>query len=354
LQGITKVELVSLLSLAICISFCIHAFRSNDTMNRQNDGFIRTESEGDMLLGHHLLPCYPSQYGNHFDTMLAVAKACESANLDSVWLPDHFMFDDSNTGGQIPVLECFITLGAFASATSRIRLGALVAGIPYRNPALFAKMAATLDVISHGRTIVGIGAGWHEPEFTAYGWPFPSVGDRMDMLEEAVQIIDQMLQQQPASFQGKHYAINKAYNEPPAIQHPRPPIMIGGSGERRTLKLVAQYADYCNLFGNVEEVARLYQVLRTHCNTVGRPYDAITRSNHVSILIAKDTSSLQEKMAQYPDFKGIIGTPPQVIEQLARYAAVGSQYITFGLPNEVDIEAIQLIGAEVVPQVAAF
>ncbi len=307
-----------------------------------------------MLLGVQLLPCYPSTHGNHFDTMLAVARAADQAGLDSLWLPDHFMFSDSDAPrGQVPVLECFTVLAAIAASTTRIRLGALVVGVPYRNPALLAKMCATLDVISHGRTIVGLGAGWHEPEFTAYGWPFPSVRERMDMLEEAVQIVDRMLIQQPANFQGKHYTIKDAYNEPPPIQLPRPPIMIGGSGEQRTLKLVAQYADYCNVFGDLKEVERLYGVLRAHCATVGRPYDAITRSNHVGILIAANDTVLAVKRAQFPDFDGIVGTPHQVIEQLAAFAKIGSQYITFSLPDPADIEAIQLLGEEVIPMVAS-
>src|SRR5690349_183377 len=120
-----------------------------------------------MLLGIQLGPCYPSEHGNHFDTLLAVVRACEQAGLDSVWMMDHFMFpDEEHPEKEVPLLECFVTLGALAAATRRIRLGALVAGVPYRNPALLAKMWATLDVVSHGRSIIGLGAAWHAPEFT--------------------------------------------------------------------------------------------------------------------------------------------------------------------------------------------
>ncbi len=123
-----------------------------------------------MLLGFQIWPCHPSVYGNHFDTMLAVVRACEQAGLDSAWMADHLMFQDAERPEQeTPVLECFTVLGAIAASTARIRLGQLVVGVPYRNPALLAKLCATLDVISHGRSIVGLGAAWHEPEFTAYG-----------------------------------------------------------------------------------------------------------------------------------------------------------------------------------------
>jgi F420-dependent oxidoreductase-like protein len=266
---------------------------------------------------------------------------------------DHFMFPNAEQPDkEVPILECFTVLGALAVVTNRIRLGALVAGIPYRNPALFAKIHATLDVISHGRAIVGVGAGWHEPEFLAYGWPFPSVRERMEMLEEALQITDLMLRQRVASFTGKHYTIQNAYNDPLPIQKPRPPIMIGGSGEKTTLKLVAKYADYCNLFGDVTEVARLYGVLQSHCEQVGRPYNEIVRSNHVGILIARNEAELAAKRTRFPEFDGIAGTPNQVIEQLAAYAQVGSEYITFGMPDSLDLEGIQLIGEQVVPIMA--
>ncbi len=250
---------------------------------------------------------------------------------------------------EAPVLECFVALGAIAAATSRIRIGQLVAGVPYRNPALLAKMCATLDVVSHGRTLVGLGAAWHEQEFRAYGWPFPPLSERMDMLEEAVQIVDLMLRQQPVSFSGQHYTITDAFNDPLPVQKPRPPILIGGSGEKRTLKIVAQYADYCNVGGDPATVAHKYDVLRRHCEAVGRPFDEITRCNNVGLIIARDEMALAAKRAQHPHFDGIVGTPPAVVDQIQAYAAAGSQYITFFLPNAQDIAAIELLGESVLP-----
>ena len=310
-----------------------------------------------MLLGLQLGSPAPSEHGNHFDTMLAVARACETAGLDSVWMADHFMFPDrANPKREVPVLECLITMSAIAASTTRIRIGELVVGVPYRNPALLAKMLTTLDVISHGRSIIGLGAAWHEPEFTAYGWPFPSVRHRMEMLEEALQIVDRMMTERPASFSGTHYTIENAYNDPPPVQKPRPPIMIGGSGERVTLRLVAQYADFCNVNGDPATVAHKYAVLREHCARVGRPYDAITRSNDVSILIAPDEAALAAKKERFakrlPSVPGLIGTPETIITTLKEYAAAGSQYVTFNMPDAADIEPIHLLGETVVPAVA--
>lgn len=309
-----------------------------------------------MLLGLQLTPTFPGQHGNYFDTALAVTRAAEQAGLDSVWAADHFMFVDDTPEQEVPILECFTLLGALAACTRRIRIGQLVVGVPYRNPALQAKLFATLDVISHGRSIIGLGAAWHEPEFRAYGWPFPSVSERMAMLEEATQIIDRMLTQRPASFRGAHYTVENAYNDPMPEQKPRPPIMIGGSGERVTLRLVARYADMCNVFGNPAEVARLFGVLRGHCESVGRPYEAITRSNHVSIMCGRSDADVARKRASLADsdWNGIAGTPDAVIARLQEYAQAGSQYVTFDLPDAADIDTLELLGERVVPAIAAF
>lgn len=307
-----------------------------------------------MLMGLQLRPHHPGEHGNHFDTTLAVVRACEQAGLDSAWMADHFMFADrERPEKEVPVLECFVALGALAAATNRIRLGQLVAGVPYRNPALLAKMCATLDVISHGRSIVGLGAAWHEQEFTAYGWPFPPARERLEMLEEAAQIVDLMLTQRPASFSGKHYSIHNAYNDPAPVQKPRPPILIGGSGEQVTLKLVARYADFCNVGGNPDTVARKYGVLREHCEAVGRPFSEITLCNNVGIVLARNEAELAAKMEKYPGFGDIRGTPEIVVSRLVEYARAGSQYVTFHMPDAEEIEPILLLGEEVLPRLAA-
>ncbi len=306
-----------------------------------------------MLLGQQLGTYTPSTHGNHWDTTLAAARAAEQAGLDSVWLADHFMFPDhEHPDREKPVFDCFVALGAIAASTSRIRIGELVVGVPYRNPALLAKMLTTLDVIAHGRTIVGLGAAWHEPEFRAYGWPFPSVRERMEMLEEAVQVVDRVMTQRPASFSGKHYSVEEAYNDPLPVQRPRPPIMIGGSGEKATLRLVAQYADLCNVMGDSATVAHKFEVLRQHCERVGRPANAVTRSNDVSILIASNERELATKKERYGEKFGLIGTPDEIVEGLRRYAEAGSQYVTFNMPDAREIEPILLLGETVVREVA--
>ena len=306
-----------------------------------------------MLMGHTLDAYRPSKHGNHWDTMLAAARACEQAGLDSVWINDHFMFPDKeHPDREVPVFECFVMLGAVAACTSRIRIGELVVGVPYRNPALLAKMLTTLDVIAHGRTIVGLGAAWHDEEFHAYGWPFPPVRERMEQLEEAVQIVDRMMTQRPAQFAGKHFTVADAYNDPMPVQKPRPPIMIGGDGEKVTLRLVAQYADFCNVFGDPDNVAHKFEVLRRHCERVGRPYDAITRSNDISILIAADERELASKRERYGDDFDVSGTPEAVVEGLERYARIGSQYVTFTMPDAHEIDPLLLLGETVVPAVA--
>jgi F420-dependent oxidoreductase-like protein len=298
-----------------------------------------------MRLGFQLWPYGPSEHGNHFDTTLAVARACEEAGLDSVWMPDHFMFpDEQHPEKESPVLEAFSVLAALATTTTRIRLGQLVTGAPYRNPALLAKMCTTLDVISHGRSLVGLGAAWHEGEFRAYGWPFLPVRQRMEQLEETVQIVDRMMTQRPASFSGKHYTISNAYNDPPPVQKPRPPIMIGGSGERRTLKLVAQYADMSNVGGDPATVAHKYAVLRQHCAAVGRPFEAITLCNHVGIVIAADEAEWAAKRARHPNFGDLAGTPETIIAGLRQYAAAGSTYVTFILPDAPELTSFPLLG----------
>lgn len=306
-----------------------------------------------MKLGMQLRSYAPGKHGNEFDTTLAVARACEQAGLDSIWMPDHFMFTDpAHVQDQRPVMEAFVILSALAATTTKIRLGELVTGMPYRNPALLAKMCTTLDIVSHGRTIVGLGAAWHEPEFVGYGWPFPPVRERMEMLEEGVQIMDLMLRQTNTDFNGKHYNLKNAGNAPLPVQKPRPPIMIGGGGEKATLKLVAKYADYCNVFGDPAQVTHKYAVLREHCEAVGRPYGEITLTNFVEILVGRDEAEVAAKRERFPNFKGVIGTPQQVIDQLGEYAKVGSKHILFHMPDAEDLAPLELLGEAVIPKIA--
>jgi F420-dependent oxidoreductase-like protein len=301
-----------------------------------------------MRFGLQLETYTPDDGGNPFEPMRAVARLAEQRGFASVWYEDHFMFRaPDRPGGSVPQLECLTTLAAIAAATERVEIGMLVLGVPYRNPALVAKMLATLDVISGGRVIAGLGAGWHEEEFRAYGYPFPPVGERMEMLEEAVQIVDRLLRGQPASFTGKHFTITDALNDPPPMRQPRPPILIAGNGERRTLRLVARYAEMCNVYGSVEDVARKFAVLRQHCADVGRPDEAITRTmNYWTLTAPADEHAA--KRARYPR-AWAIHTPEETITALKRYEEAGVQYTIVKLLDASELQPVQLFADTVLP-----
>lgn len=204
-----------------------------------------------------------------FEYVAAMATEAESAGIDSLWVMDHFFQLPPLGGPDQPILEAYTLLAALAARTSRVQLGTLVTGVTYRNPALLAKMITTLDVISGGRSICGIGAAWYDVEHLAMGFGFPAVKERMDRLEEAVQVCRAMFDADHTSFAGDHYQTSDVRNLPRPIQQ-RIPIMIGGGGEKRTLKLVAQYADACNLSGDDETVRHKIGVLRKHCAAIGR------------------------------------------------------------------------------------
>ena len=307
-----------------------------------------------MLMGQQLGSYTPSTHGNHWDTTLAAARACEQAGLDSVWLADHFMFPDkeqSRKGGAgLRLLRRPGRDRGQHLAHSHRRAGGRgavsqpgAAGEDADDPRRHRARSHASSASARPGT---------SRSFAAYGWPFPSVRERMEMLEEAVQIVDRMMTQRPASFSGKHYTVEDAYNDPLPVQQPRPPIMIGGSGEKVTLRIVAQYADFCNVGGDPATVAHKYEVLRQHCERVGRPYEAITRSNDVGILIAANERELAAKKARFGEKFDLIGTPDAIIEGLQRYAQVGSQYVTFHMPDAKEIEPILLLGETVVREVA--
>ena len=283
---------------------------------------------------------------NHFDAMLAVARVAEETGFDSVWYEDHFMWRDEDHPEVLSDrLECFVALAALAAATTRVGIGALVVGVPYRNPALLAKMWTTLDIVSHGRAIVGLGAGWHKQEFDAYGWPFGTVTERMERLEDTIRIVDAMMTERPASYRGTHHAIDRALNDPRPIQRPRPPILVGGNGERRTLRLVAQYADMCNVYGTVEDVARKYAVLRDHCAAVGRPYDEITRTINYWGMIGRDDPERAAKRARFPNAHAA-DSPEETIALLKAYEAAGTQLAIVKLYDAVEVEPVRIFAED--------
>ncbi|HMC37032.1 MAG TPA: LLM class F420-dependent oxidoreductase, partial [Actinomycetota bacterium] len=234
-----------------------------------------------------------------------LATTAEESGFDSVWVMDHFY--QIGMVGKVtePMLEAYSLLPALAARTSRVRLGALVTGVTYRNPAHLAKIVTTLDVISSGRAILGIGAAWNEDEHRAYGFDFPLVRERFERLEEALRICRAMFREEAPSFQGKHYRIEGALNFPRPVQPGGPPILIGGSGEQKTLRLVAQYADACNLFGYAKTIRHKLDVLERHCKDVGRDPSEITKTRLGSLLVAPTHEEAEQRGAEVRAARGI-------------------------------------------------
>ena len=212
------------------------------------------------------------------DSLRRLVTRGESLGFDSFWVMDHFHQIPYVGEPQEPMLEGWTTQAVVAGFTSKIKLGTLVTGNVYRHPSVLAKIGATLDVLSKGRLFMGIGAAWNEDEASAYGIPFPNLKERMRRLEEAVQVIRAMWTEDRASFEGRFYQIKNAYCNPKPIQKPYPPIMVGGSGERETLKIVAKYADACNIFGSTDTVKTKLKVLRDHCKAAGRDYESVLKT----------------------------------------------------------------------------
>ena len=276
----------------------------------------------------------------------------ESYGFDSFWVMDHFHQIQVVGQSQEPMLEGWTTQAVVAGLTEKIKLGTLVTGIVYRHPSVLAKIGATLDVLSKGRLFMGIGAAWNVEEANAYGIPFPSVKERMRRLEEAVQIISKMWTEERTSFAGKFYQLRDAYCNPKPIQKPHPPIMIGGSGEKQTLKIVAKYADACNIFGSVETVRQKLGILREHCHQVGRDYDSILKTKLGHVVIDKDKEKVTEAIKGLPEDRrreyAIYGTPEEVRKQIEAFRDVGLEYLIVNLESDRELQALELFANEIV------
>jgi F420-dependent oxidoreductase-like protein len=274
-----------------------------------------------------------------FDRTLEHALAAEGAGFESVWVMDHFWQLPALGGPDQPILEAYTLLGALAARTERVRLGTLVTGVTYRNPALLAKMVTTLDVISHGRAILGIGAAWYEPEHEGYGFGFPSARERLDRLEEAVQICRALLRDERPTFTGRHYRTVDARNVPAPVQSGGVPIMIGGSGEKRTLKLVAQYADMCNVSGGPEMLRHKLDVLHAHCSDVGRDPKEITTTRLGTLVLTPDAdeagrvrSFLSGVAGDAFDEQFVVGIADDIVKAIEPLAATGVDTLIFNMP----------------------
>ena len=267
-------------------------------------------------------------------TLARVTRAADDAGFDSIWVMDHFFQIRGLGPPEAPMLEGLTALGFMAANSERARLGLMVGGIHYRLPGLWIKAVTTLDVLSGGRAWFGIGAAWNEEESRALGFPFPPLRERFEMLEETLQMAQAMWSGGTGSgesFRGKQYAASRLMNSPQAISRPRVPIMIGGGGERKTLRLVAQYADACNVFGDGSRIAHKFAVLREHCERLGRPYDEIERSTLQSVDI--DAQSADELVERF----GLLGE-------------AGAQHVLISVRGVSDTSRLERIGAEVLPQ----
>ena len=291
-----------------------------------------------------------------FGKVVAQAKAAEAAGYDRVMVMDHFYQLPGIGAPHEPMFECYTLLSALAQHTSKVRLSALVTGNTYRNPALLAKTITTLDHVSQGRATLGIGCGWFEEEHTALGFEFGTFGERFEKLEEALQIISPMLRAEPITLEGKYYTAVNAVNSPAPVS--RIPIMIGGGGEKKTLRMVAQYADESNLICEVNEIPRKLEALAGHCERLGRDRSEITVTKLMMIVVAPTMEEAEADLDALAGVKGwndaikdmirqrlIFGDPDSVGEILAEAVGHGLDGITVDLPvNGHNVERIELLG----------
>ncbi len=266
-----------------------------------------------------------------------IAQTADETGFASLWVMDHFFQIRGVGEADEPMLEGYATLGYLAGLTQHVKLGTLVTGVVYRYPGILVKTATTLDVLSRGRAYFGIGAAWFEREARGLGVPFPSVKTRFELLEEALQIAKQMWSDKADPYQGEHFQLEETLTRPQPVSRPHPPILIGGMGERKTLRLVAKYADACNLFARAgaEQLRHKLDVLRRHCEDVGRPYEEIERTALGTIHLAPDKMSAAE-----------------VVEWCRQLAGLGFQHVIFNMPNVHEVEPVKTIGREVIPAVA--
>lgn len=263
--------------------------------------------------------------------LAAVARTADDAGFEYLAVMDHFFQIRGVGPSENDMLEAYTTLGFLAAHTERARLLTLVTGIQYREPGLLAKTVTTLDVLSGGRAMLGIGAGWNEEESRGLGFPFPPTAERFERLEEALRYVLQMWSDDDAPFDGRFTKAERLLNSPQALSRPHPPIMVGGGGERKTLRLVAQYAQACNLF-DTPELPRKLDVLRQHCAEVGRDYDDITKTVYHPLGVGENGDGTQ-----------------RLIDELGRLADLGADVVIGSLPSVPRLDDLERIGADVIP-----
>ncbi|MFP5072453.1 LLM class F420-dependent oxidoreductase [Pseudonocardia nantongensis] len=284
-----------------------------------------------MEIGLHIADfTYPSGPAGLADDLTRIAVAAEEQGFARVSVMDHLWQIRPVGPIENDMLEAYTTLGYLAARTEKVDLLTWVTGVTYRDPGLLVKCVTTLDVLSQGRAWLGIGAAWNDEESAGLGLFFPPTAERFERLEETLQVALQMWGEDDGAFEGEHYHLARTMNVPQPLRRPRPPILIGGGGEKKTLRLVAQYADACNLFGG-PDLARKLDVLRTRCDEVGRNYDDIEKT----VMAMLDPAD-----------------PKAAVEQLRGYAALGVQHVHTVVPGVSEIEPLRVFGSEIIPAAA--
>ncbi len=304
---------------------------------------------------------------DHWETMLGVARRADAGPWSSIWVYDHFHTTPTPTDEATH--EAWTLMAAFAASTERVRLGQMCTCMAYRNPAYLAKVAATADIISGGRVEMGIGAGWYEHEWRAYGYGFPRAGERLGMLDEGVQIMRQAWSTGRASLDGQYYQVDSAICRPLPLQDGGIPMWIAGGGEKVTLRIAAKYAQYTNFAGILEPFMRKSELLAEHCKDVGTDFDAITRSANYNVIIGETGADVQDKLAWVADLyrrflpedeiekrlkpyreSPAMGTPEQVAEALTELRDAGMTYAICYFPQAAyDQSGIKLFEEQVIP-----
>jgi F420-dependent oxidoreductase-like protein len=264
-----------------------------------------------------------------------IARSAEDAGFHSLWVMDHFFQIGMVGPPENDMLECYTTLGHLAASTTRVRLGALVTGVIYRYPGILVKAVTTLDVLSAGRAYFGIGAAWNEQEAKGLGAPFPPIATRFELLEEALQITKQMWSANDGAYHGKHNRLERTLCSPQPLTRPHPPILVAGGGEKKTLRMVAQYADACNLYGSVETIRSKLAILRRHCDALGRDYASIEKTSLGTVELAP----------------GKMGAA-DVVAQCRQLAMAGVQHAIFNIPTVHEIRPLEIFARDIIPAVA--
>ena len=288
---------------------------------------------------------------------IEIAELAEEVGYDSLWVYDHF--HNVPVPAHETMFEAWTTLAAISQRTSRIHLGQMVGCAPYRNPGLLAKITANLDVMSGGRLIWGIGAGWYEHEFNGYGYEFPKASDRIAILKETVEIVTAMWTEADVTYEGRHFRLDGAQCDPKPVQSPRPQVLIGGGGEQLTLRVVARLADASNFGGNPEEFAHKCDVLRRHCADVGRDYDEIQKTWSPEVFVRESDREIIDGGTRsfygeaYESWRAgnLVGTPEQVAEKLQTYVGLGCTGFYPWCSDYPDTESLRLFAEQVIPEV---